>query len=322
MRGIFRLVKTAADPDPQGGEESPVENPTPRPLRARSGYTRPQEFWKEVLRADGEDIGDIISSVHYATDVSRIVDQTPPLAGMSRGELKRFLLLIRHVELLRNAPYWRDRLYDLELQLLQAVTPPMYDESPLVQALVRRFAVLTSGVLDRINPTLIPQLEDKYAEAEAGHLVATGDLKGDLPIRRALHGETAAALPKVILRAFIIRARGEGTFGHRGGIPWCAAYLAEKMLLEGYPPLVTAADAMLSDPDRLFGRWEGKGWVINMVPILIGRKILSGATEEALVRWWETYRYHLSGSGDSLLPVIKALDAVRDLHAQHHDPPA
>ncbi len=291
-----------------------MENPTPRPLRARSEYTRPQEFWKEVLRADGEDIGDIISSVHYATDVSRIVDQTPPLAGMSRGELKRFLLLIRHVELLRNAPYWRDRLYDLELQLLQAVTPPMYDESPLVQALVRRFAVLTSGVLDRINPTLIPQLEEKYAEAEAAHLVATGDLKGDLPIRRALHGETAAALPKVILRAFVLRARGEGTFGHRG-VPLCAAHLAEMMLLEGFPPLVITADTMLSDPDRLFGRREGKEWVIKMVPILIERKLLSKAAEEALVRWWETDRHHVLGTSKNPL-VIKALSAVRDMRSE------
>lgn len=306
MRGIFRLVKTAADPETPGG------NPTPRPGRTRPGYTRPQKFWKEVLRADGEEVGDIIRSVDLPEDMSRIVSEAPSLVGMGRGELGRFLLLIRHAELL---PGWRSHLYDLELQVLRAVTPQMYDDNPRLRMLVRGFSDSLPGVVDRVNPTLLPQLEEKYAEGEARHLVATGDLNGDLPLRGTSWGGPATSMPRALLRAFVLRARGEGTFGRRGAAPRSAEYRAEKMLLEGYPPIAAAADTILSDPRRLFGQPEGKGWILNPLPILIGRNLLSGATEEALVRWWETDRHHVLGTSKNPT-VIKALDAVRDLRSE------
>lgn len=307
MRGIFRLVKTAADPETPGGK------PTPRPLRTQPRHVRPQEFWKEVLRADGEDIGDIIRSVDLPEDMSQIVSEVPPLARMGRGEIGRFLHLISHDDD-ELPPDWRRHLYDLKLQFLRAVTPEVYDENPRVRMLVREFSDSFPGMLDRLNPTLIPHLEEKYAEEEARHLVATGDLKGHLPIRGAYSGGTANSMPHALLRAFVLRARGEGTFGHWGISPRrTAESLAEKMLLEGYPPIVTAADTMLSDPGRLFSRRQGKGWILNNLPILIERKILSGATEEALVRWWETDGRHvlLRTSNPQVIAALSALVYLR-----------
>ena len=311
MRGLFRLVKTAADPEAQGGTQSPGANPTPRPLRTRPRRVRPQEFWKEVLRADGEDIGDIIRSVDLPEDMSRIVSEMPSLVGMGRQELRRFLLLISHGELL---PDWRSHLYDLQLQFLRAVTPEVYDENLLARILVRGFSESFPGVVDSLNPTLLPQLEEKYAEGEARHLVATGDLNGDLPLRGTHLGGYASSMPRVLLRAFVLRARGEGTFGRRGSPPRSAEYQAGKMLLEGYPPIVTAADTISSDPQRLFSRREGKGWILSNLPTLIGQKILSRATEEALVRWWETDRLEVLGTLDP--QVTDALLAVRNLRSE------